>query len=184
MVTLLAACAWIGLLPGTIAPLLQAAAGAWAVPATTSLSASLAPLPMVGMLGWGLLLLLGVLGCWLHRHSRGAPRHVPTWGCGYQSPTPRMQYSASSFADLLVSQFHCGLRTERHGGVIQGLFPAAARFASHTPDVVLDGLLLPACRTVAQGCSWLRARVQNGLVPTYLMYVAMTLLVLLALVAR
>jgi hydrogenase-4 component B len=184
MVTLLAACAWIGLLPGTVAPFLQAAAVTWAVPATASLNAPLAPLPMVGMLGWGLLLLLGVLGCWLHRRSRGAPRDVPTWGCGYQAPTPRMQYTASSFADFLVSQFHFGLRTERHGGIIQGIFPAAAKFASHTPDVVLDGILLPVCRRVASGCSWLRARVQNGMVPTYLMYVAVTLLVLLALVAR
>ena len=109
---------------------------------------------------------------------------VSTWGCGYAAPTPRMQYTASSFADFLVSQFRFGLWTERHGGTVRGLFPAAGKFASHTPDAVLDRALLPGSRLVAQGCIWLRAKVQNGLVPTYLLYVALTLLVLLLLVAR
>ena len=184
MIVLLTCCAWIGLLPATVAPLLQAAAAAWAVPAPVSLAAPLAPLPAVGLAGWGLLALLALLGLWLHRRTRGAPRDVSTWGCGYLAPTPRMQYTASSFADLLVSQFHFGLRTERHGGSILGVFPAAAKFASHTPDFMLDCILVPGFRKIAGGCSRLRARVQNGMVPTYLMYVAVTLLLLLFLVAR
>jgi hydrogenase-4 component B len=107
-----------------------------------------------------------------------------TWGCGYVAPTPRMQYSASSFADFLVSQFRFGLWTERHGGRVRGLFPGHGEFASHTPDLVLDRILLPAFHRLALACSWLRARVQNGLIPTYLLYVALTLLLLLVLVAR
>jgi hydrogenase-4 component B len=185
MAALLGACAWIGLLPATLAPLLQAAAATWApLAGTASLAAPLAPLPLVGAAGWGLLLLLALLGVWLHRRTRHAPRDVPTWGCGYLAPTPRMQYSASSFADLLVSQFRFGLWTERHGGQVRGLFPVAGAFASHTPDAVLDRVLLPGFRKLARGCSWLRARVQNGLIPTYLLYVALTLLLLLVMVAR
>jgi hydrogenase-4 component B len=67
---------------------------------------------------------------------------------------------------------------------VQGLFPAPGAFSSHTPDTVLDRLLLPGCKQVARWCCWLRARVQNGMIPTYLMYVALTLLVLLVMVAR
>jgi len=67
---------------------------------------------------------------------------------------------------------------------VRGIFPAAGEFSSHTPDAVLDRALLPGSRMMARGCSWLRARVQNGLVPTYLLYVAMTLVVLLVMVAR
>jgi len=130
------------------------------------------------------VLLLVLLGFWLHRRTRHAPRDVATWGCGYLAPTPRMQYSASSFADFLVSQFRFGLWTERHGGKVRGLFPVAGEFASHTPDAVLDRVLLPGFRKLAQGCCWLRARVQNGLIPTYLLYVALTLLLLLVMVAR
>ncbi|TLM65947.1 MAG: hydrogenase [Deltaproteobacteria bacterium] len=185
MLALLLACAWIGLLPGMLAPLLQEAAGVWApLPRVTGLAAPLAPLPLVGAVGWVLLLYLAALGWWLHRRSRNAPRDVPTWGCGYAAPTPRMQYTASSFADFLVGQFRVGLWTERHGGRVTGLFPAPRAFSSHTPDAVLDRALLPGFRTLARSCSWLRARVQNGRVPTYLLYVAMTLLVLLVVAAR
>jgi len=185
MLTLLAACAWIGLLPATLAPLLQAAAATWAPMAgAVSLAAPLAPLPLVGAAGWGLLLLFVLLGGWLRGRTRHAPRDVSTWGCGYLAPTPRMQYTASSFADFLVSQFRFGLWTERHGGKVHGLFPVAGEFASHTPDAVLDRVLLPGFRKLAQGCCWLRAHVQNGLIPTYLLYVALTLLFLLVMVAR
>ena len=185
MLALLLACAWIGLLPATLAPLLERAAVTWSpLTATVTLTAPLAPLPLVGAAGWVLLLYLAALGWWLQRRTRHAPRDVGTWGCGYAAPTPRMQYTASSFADFLVGQFRFGLRTERHGGKVSGLFPANGEFASHTPDAVLDRALLPSFRGVARWGSWLRARVQNGLIPTYLLYVALTLLVLLLLVAR
>ena len=185
MLTLLLACAWIGLLPWTLAPLLQSAATCWSpLAGTITLAAPLAPLPLVGAAGWLLLLLLGLLGWWLRCRTRNAPRDVSTWGCGYLAPSPRMQYTASSFADLLVSQFRFGLWTERHGGKVRGLFPTPGKFTSHTPDAVLDRALLPGFRGLARGSSWLRARVQNGLIPTYLLYVALTLLLLLVLVAR
>ena len=185
MLALLLACAWIGLLPGTLAPLLQRAAQSWVTTVNpVSLAAPLAPLSLVGAAGWVLLLYLAVLGWWLHRRTRKAPREVSTWGCGYAAPSPRMQYSASSFADFLVSQFRFGLWTERHGGRIKGLFPEPAKFSSHTPDAVLDRVLLPGLRELARGSCWLRARIQNGRVPTYLLYVALTLLVLLIMTAR
>jgi hydrogenase-4 component B len=185
MLALLLACAWIGLLPGGVAPLLQSAAAVWAPSMKTiPLTAPLAPLPVIGAAGWVLLLYLAGLGWWLRRRTRGAPRDVSTWGCGYLAPTPRMQYTASSFADFLVGQFRFGLWTERHGGKVRGLFPAASEFTSHTPDAVLDRVLVPGFRELARGCSWLRARVQNGRVPTYLLYVALTLLVLLLVATR
>jgi hypothetical protein len=50
--------------------------------------------------------------------------------------------------------------------------------------VVLDRALVPGFRRLARACCWLRAHVQNGRVPTYLMYVAVTLLILLVVTAR
>jgi len=67
---------------------------------------------------------------------------------------------------------------------VRGLFPVAGEFSTHTPDAVLDRILLPGSRRLAKWSSWLRARVQNGLIPTYLLYVALTLLFLLVMVAR
>ncbi len=159
MVALLLACAWIGLLPGTVAPLLQSRRGqpGRRRPVLPAWRRRSPRCRWVGAAGWVLLVLLVAAsagGCSAAR--RGAPRDVATWGCGYAAPTPRMQYTASSFADVLVSQFRFGLWTERHGGTVHGLFPAAGEFASHTPDAVLDRVLLPGCpswwRAGAAGC--------------------------------
>ena len=48
-----------------------------------------------------LLLLLGAALLWQRlRHSTVV--EAPTWGCGYAAPSRRMQYTSSSFAQLLV----------------------------------------------------------------------------------
>ncbi len=183
MTVLLAACAWIGLFPGTVAPLLEKAAGSWApLAGQASMAAPFAPLPWIGGLGWLLLLALAGCGGWLARRGRRSPRDVATWGCGSARPATRMQYTASSFADFLVGMFRLGLWTERHGGQVTGVHPTPEGFSSHTPDAALDRLLLP----VIAGAAWLftrlRAIIQNGQLAFYLLYVVLTVLTLLTLI--
>lgn len=183
MVVLLAACAWIGLLPTTLIPLLRAAVARWGGDATVALGRTVFdPLGWVSLGGWLLLFLLGGIGFWLYRRSRQAPRNATTWGCGYRFPAPRMQYTASSFADILVRLFQFGLWNERHGGKVPGLFPAATRFSSHTPDAVLDRLLSPLFLCIAWLFRRTRAIIQNGVIAIYLLYVALAVMALLALV--
>jgi hydrogenase-4 component B len=183
MLVLLLACAWIGLCPWSVAPLLQRAATVWSPSlAPLTLSAPLAALPMIGLLAWSLLLLITVVWFWIARRSRKAPRDTSTWGCGYLAPTPRMQYSASSFGDFIVGLFRVGLMTERHGEPVAGPFPKPSSFSSHTPDAVLDGALLPAAGGIAWLCNRLRRFIQNGHTSFYLLYVALTLIVLFALI--
>ncbi|WP_020674900.1 proton-conducting transporter membrane subunit [Geopsychrobacter electrodiphilus] len=182
MALLLVACAWIGLLPTTLVPLLRAAVVEWSGSAeSTVLGSNLAPLGRIGLIGWLLVALLGALALWLKRRSRTAPHNVGTWGCGYQFPTARMQYTASSFADMLVQLFNFGLLSERHGGKVTGLFAAASGFESHTPDAVLDRILFPGGQGIAWFCRKLRALIQNGRIASYLLYVALTVIALLAL---
>ncbi|WP_305043194.1 proton-conducting transporter transmembrane domain-containing protein [Geoalkalibacter sp.] len=182
MIALLLACAWIGLLPQTLVPLLEQAVALWsaAPEASAGLSAPLAPLGWISALAWVLLLALALGVWWLRRRARGAAR-AETWGCGYALPSARMQYSASSFADFLVRLLRFGLWSERHGGAARGLFPEPGQFASHTPDLVLDRGLRPAFCGLAWLFRRLRALIQNGLSACYLLYVALTLIVLLLL---
>lgn len=95
-----------------------------------------------------------------------------------------MQYTASSFADFLVQLFRFGLRSEKHGNRVRGLFPERGGFACHTPDVVLDRLLIP----VFIGSSWLfqqlRSRFHNGSMALYLFYVFLTVVALWATLTR
>jgi len=182
---LLLACVWIGLLPTSLRPLLEQAAGVWAGnPALPHLSGELAPLSAISLAGWLLLGLLLLVGWRLRRSSAEAPRDLATWGCGYRFPAPRMQYTASSFADSLVRLFRFGLWSERHGGEVAGLFPEREEFSSHTPDLVLDRTLSPAFSGLAWLFRRLRSLIQNGVAAIYLLYVALTLIVLLTLLTR
>ncbi|MDT8440264.1 MAG: proton-conducting transporter membrane subunit [Desulfuromonadales bacterium] len=183
MAILLAACAWIGLLPTTLAPLLSAAVTSWSSETTAAVSrTAFAPLAGVSLVGWLLLLLAGGIGFWLYRRARQTARDNATWGCGYRCPTPRMQYTACSFADGLVRLFQFSLWSERQGGQVAGLFPATTSFARHTPDAVLDRLLRPLFLQIARLLRRIRALVQNGVIAIYLLYVALTVMALLAFV--
>ncbi|NOY12152.1 MAG: hydrogenase, partial [Deltaproteobacteria bacterium] len=182
MLLLLVACAWIGLLPTTLLPLLRGAVADWTGnPVISAPTTELAPLGWISLVGWLLLALLLLFGLWLRQRSRQAPREIGTWACGFQFPAPRMQYTASSFGDSLVRLFRFGLWSDRHGGKLRGIFPQPATFSSHTPDVVLDRLLTPLFTRAAGLFQQVRAGVQNGSISLYLLYVVLTVLALLAL---
>jgi hydrogenase-4 component B len=111
--------------------------------------------------------------------TRPATR-TTTWDCGYAESSPRIQYTASSFAQMLVGLFRWAVLPDEHRPRLNGLFPAAGEhFESHAPDPVLDRLLLPG---LSRGRSFLGlARViQAGRIQAYLLYIVVTLVVLLA----
>lgn len=176
---LLLACAAVGVFPAAVMPLLSRAAGEWGGADPSPLSSGL---PAVGWVTGSALALLALaaLGALALRGRKGGARGS-TWGCGYAFPSPRMQYSASSFAETLVKLFRWALRTDAHGGEAAGVLPGEAAFASHTPDTVLDRLVLPLLRRAARGCAWARSRLQNGMIGLYLLYVLLVLCALLAL---
>jgi hydrogenase-4 component B len=185
MALLLFTCIWIGLMPTSLRPLLEQAASDWTGSAVLPpLVGELAPLGAISLAGWLLIALLLLVGGWLWRRSASVPRDQGTWGCGYSFPHPGMQYTASSFADGLVRAFRFGLWSERHGGRVVGLFPGKAQFSSHTPDLVLERTLNPAFSRMAGLFLRLRRLIQNGVAAFYLLYIALTLVVLLALLSR
>jgi len=183
MVVLFAVCAGIGLLPFTLQSLLQNAAATWGNMPVLQIN-SFASLAWISLSGWCLLVLVFLSFLLMRRRSRKAPRDVGTWGCGYQFPAPRMQYTASSFADFLVKLFGFGLRSRKHGGKVSGLFPAETDFSCHTPDAVLDLMLVPTFVSFGRLFRQLRAWIHNGSMALYLLYVVLTVVVLLAMLPR
>src|SRR5262249_46305600 len=120
-------CFFIGLLPWLVAPALGEAGRTWApdLPGPGGRLLELAPRGWVGVLGVVLLAALALGGLALSNRLRaGLVATGPTWGCGYAAPTPRMQYTSSSFAELLVGLFGWALRPKEHQPKVQGLFPA------------------------------------------------------------
>ena len=126
-----------------------------------------------------LLAVLGLLGAAAVAWTRGATR-TTTWGCGYAAGGPRIQYTASSFAATLVGLFRWAILPDEHRPRVDGAFPQAGeRFESHAPDPVLDRLLVPGIGRVRSFLSLARV-IQAGRVQTYLLYIVVTLVALLA----
>lgn len=124
----------------------------------------------------GVILLLALL-----RRRALACRPVTgsvTWGCGYAFPTARMQYTASSFAQPLLSLFQGVVRTRLEEERPAGYFPLKARVASHTPDVAKEYGFRPIATGVFRTLDSLRW-LQRGRLQWYLLYIVVTLVGLL-----
>lgn len=181
MFTLVGCCSLIGLAPTLIAPLLMQAVEAWAPELTTSEArlTQLAPLDWISGMGCllliSILLMTGILQFLVGRSAIGAG---PTWGCGYAAPTARMQYTSSSFAEMLVGLFGWALRPRIKRPHNLSLFPPPTSFQSTVPDVVLEEGILPTMRFGAWLFSWFRI-LQQGSVQMYLLYIFLVLFGLL-----
>jgi hypothetical protein len=89
-----------------------------------------------------------------------------------------MQYTGSSFAQGLVTQWRAVLIPAVSRMTGDRLFPAPGHYATRVPDVVLERALVPVLRGIAWLLSLLRP-LQRGSVHAYLLYVSVTLLILL-----
>lgn len=181
MAILAGACIVLGLLPFLLAPvLLRVAQAASGRPAALAV-ADLGRLWILSVLALPLLALAALGWRWARRGA--APRaDLPTWDCGFPLASARVQYTASSFAAGLVSGLSLALWPRIHWRRVTGLFPSARRFHSEVPDAILDRLLTPGVATAARGLTLLRF-FQNGQLQLYLLYVVLTLLVILWMVA-
>ena len=137
------------------------------------------PLAVLCAASWALLGIIGLLIFLRRRLLSG--RNVaqsPTWDCGYIAPTARMQYTASSFASPLALLFRMFLRPKIRLHAPRGLFPTQASYHSETPDGFRDYLYRPIFLGVAWAASKLRW-LQHGRIQLYVLYIALTILVLL-----
>jgi hydrogenase-4 component B len=136
------------------------------------------PLGAVAMLV-ALALALGLMLRWLLASRAAGVRRARTWGCGYARPAPRMQYTASSFAEPITRIFQPLLRSRVEGALVKGQWPEFAAWWSATPDRVLAELWDPMFKSVERALLLLRG-LQRGLLSTYLLYIVLTVLALVA----
>ncbi len=166
-------CAVIGLVPtlvlapvrlvaASVARMMDGSTGVqtWAAGAT-GVSTVAAALILVG---GAVLLFRGYLG------RAGEVRAGATWACAGPGLTPRMQYTASSFAAPLLSAF----------GPLAAVWEARkpTSFHSHPVDLVQDQVVLPAWRALDDWSRHLRAW-PGARIRWYLLAVVSTLLLLL-----
>ena len=179
MMVLAACCALIGVAPAIAAPLLDRMASCWAGDAIGGLNiAEVAPLGSISAIAAIIIvLLLAGSGFLLMRGIRRAPTGL-TWDCGYAAPSSRMQYTSSSFAEMLVKLFGWALQPKEHRPKIEALFPQNANYESHIDDTVLEKAVWPTTRAMV----WLFALgryLQSGRLQAYLLYILAVIIFLL-----
>jgi formate hydrogenlyase subunit 3/multisubunit Na+/H+ antiporter MnhD subunit len=172
MLALAAACVVIGLAPTLVVrPALVVGAAVAGVGAESAGNAVPSALSRIALLSLALvaLLVVGSLVSAAVRRRRPITQ-ADTWGCAYAHSSPRMQYTASSFAAPLLAAYGplAGVRETRS--------PVA--FASHARELVLDGAILPAW-TALRAVLWRLRPIQQGRLWVYLLYIIAVLLALL-----
>lgn len=181
MLVLAAACVAIGLAPVLFWRAIVSASLAWQ-PIWTDTGPP-APLLTLGAfhLTVTMLAILLAAALWQRVKRNGLSRAV-TWDCGYAAPTPRMQYTAGSFAGIITGWFSWILRPRRHTHLPRGPFPSTASFAEHTPETVLEEVIEPAGSIVMRISTAVR-RLQHGRLQAYILYllIGLAALALLAL---
>ncbi|MFZ5563178.1 MAG: proton-conducting transporter membrane subunit [Thermodesulfobacteriota bacterium] len=187
VMTLLAVCCVILGLAGPLAvrlvnPVAEQLLGAGPASAASSLAGGL--LWKISLGGAALIIIAVFLWELRRRLLAGRISSVgPTWDCGYAAPDSRMQYTASSFAWPVIDMFRWVVRPRLHVNVEPGLFPRQAGLCSHSDDIFRRGFFDPIFRAVSE----LARRVhvlQEGHNQLYVLYIAVTVLVLLLVKVR
>ncbi len=174
---LAAGCVLIGIAPSLVLTPLIHATATWSGQPSPEL-ASLVPVKTITILGVGLLAAFGA-GWVGQRYFLRRDRTGITWGCGYIAPSSRMQYTASSLAQMLLRALGPLVRQRRCEPQISAVFAGTGQFETHADDPVLKDAVEPVWRRLrfmlAGGQGFQRGSIQN-----YIFYMLLTVLVLLA----
>ncbi|MEU3534992.1 hydrogenase 4 subunit B, partial [Streptomyces murinus] len=189
---LAAATVTLAVLPGLLGDGLDRVVGAVGLPGAgaltggglrvrlTGVSASLSPLWLVAALTAALALATGLPRLLCRRRRRTGAR---LWDCGGGAPTPRMAYTATSFAEPLQRVFDEVLAPEQDVAVtpVRGsaYLVERVRFRRRVPDRIEHHLYEPVLRAL-EGTGRAARRLAGGSVHVYLGYGFAGLVVLLS----
>jgi hydrogenase-4 component B len=139
-------------------------------------SATLTKVIIASSIGCGLIILITLLRLALLRGKK--INHTVTWDCGYALPSARMQYTAASFAQPILSQFRMLLGYKHKKLRLDDTFPRETSLHSETQDVFQRFLFKPLFWGAGRGLDAFRW-LQHGNVNLYILYILLTLLALM-----
>ncbi|MGW0711503.1 proton-conducting transporter transmembrane domain-containing protein [Streptomyces sp. NPDC002643] len=188
-------CAALALVPGLLGDGLDRAVGAVGLPGSgavsggglkvrlADISASLSPLWITAALTAALMPAAGLPRLYRRRRRRANAR---LWDCGGGAPTPRMAYTATSFAEPLQRVFDDVLAPEQDVDVTpvreSAYLVERVRFQRRVPDRIEHRLYEPVLTALA-GAGRAARRLAGGSVHLYLGYGFVGLVVLLSVLA-
>jgi len=148
-----------------------------------AVSASVSNLTQISIIGGIFILLITILLIYRHFHLKSRVLSFePTWGCGYTSPNPRQQYTATSYAYNYNHLAKPVLQTEKIMQEIREdeIFPAKRNFTSHSDDI-FKKLLIDKPVDLVTGLFKKIAVMQTGRIQHYILYAFIFMLIILIL---
>jgi hypothetical protein len=192
MATLAVACVALGLIPFVVVPVLgSSVAGLGGLPPAVAAFSLALPLRAPGasgqmsapLLALGLLLLLGLVPVALR--ILGAERRLrvgDTWGCGRIGQTPRMEYTATAFAEPLRRVFAELYRPTRDLSIdfhpASRYFVQSIEYRSEIHPWIERLVYDRPLHALRRAATWVR-RLQGGSLHLYLLYLTLAFLALL-----
>jgi formate hydrogenlyase subunit 3/multisubunit Na+/H+ antiporter MnhD subunit len=179
MLALAAGCALLSLRPLiALRPVAAFASSLFGAKVAAEVEALAPSLALLGAVSAAILFALAIAGLLLASRLR-SPAAAPTWDCGYAAPTARMQYTASSFAQIATAELLppalAPRRIERRPA---GPFPGPAAFRSEEEDPLTRSWYEPFFARCAGSLESLRF-IQRGNVQAYLADILLALVLLL-----
>lgn len=101
-----------------------------------------------------------------------------TWGCGFTQPTPKMQYTGSSYAASILEFFKPFAPLHENHSAIKGVFPEKTGYNSHISDIAELHLNNAVVRPVLYFFDKLRW-IQHGDIHLYIGYILLAIVLLL-----
>ena len=180
MMILAAACFVIGLTPVLLTSILDTVISDWTIESNLPMIGigTVVPLKAISFMSISLVILVISIAAFVRLRS-GFSRCVGTWDCGYACPTSRIQYTASSFAQMIVGMFQWVLHPHIRHAHIDGLFPKPTKMHSNVDDIILDRVIMPVSRKFAKWFGWFR-RFQQGITQQYLLYILIIVILMMS----
>lgn len=110
--------------------------------------------------------------------SKKKNRVYNTWGCGYNLPNSRMQYTASSYADLFISTLKPLFKRVVNIKKPKELFPKEAYFEVEVEDIEEAYIVKPLIKMDEKFLSKFE-RIQNGNMQQYILFGLIFLIIMI-----
>ena len=147
-----------------------------AVSALKQARGSLASVSWVG--GAGLVLALIFVAARKCLLNKRAVASMPTWGCGFQGASPRIQYTDAAFSEPAAKIFAPAMGLKAEVQLDGQLFPQRGELHVTAPDRLRSGLFNPLFAAVEALCNACKI-IQHGKIHLYILYILATVVGLL-----
>ncbi|OIO38229.1 MAG: hypothetical protein AUJ72_02785 [Candidatus Omnitrophica bacterium CG1_02_46_14] len=174
-------CVWVGLFPKTMVlfSLRSACFLIAARPEHIQIGVLLKPvLSITTVFGVFFLILISLILIRAFLAKRIPQRRAQTWACGYASMSPRMQTTASSFAEPILRFFKSVTFFRIHSIKSTNYFPENLELTSTVTDTPEHFIFRPFYAVLIKFSKWV-LKLQNGHIPQYLLYILLAVVVLI-----